>query len=108
MEERLRPLDELREELAAAQDRVRAAREACQGVGNRQKAQALAGVLARIVCHFEHYQSVPTKRQTAGQKGRKAGTDRSRLERAVFEPLAGAAVEVRPDVRSETVGSRRW
>jgi uncharacterized coiled-coil protein SlyX len=63
LEERLRPLDEkvgeLREELAAAQDRVRAAREACQGVGNRQKAQALAGVLARIVCHFEHYQSVP-------------------------------------------------
>lgn len=111
LEERLRPLDEkvgeLREELAAAQDRVRAAREACQGAGNRQKAQALAGVLARIVCHFEHYQSVPKKRQTAGQKERAAGTDRSRLERAVFEPLAGAAVEVRPEFRTETVGNRR-
>jgi len=112
LEDRLRPLDEkvgeLREELVAAQDRVRAAREACQGIGNRQKAQALAGVLARIVCHFEHYQSVPKKRQTAGQKGRKVGTDRSRLERAVFEPLAGAAVEVRPEFRTETVGRRSY
>lgn len=111
LEERLRPLDaqlaDLRGELVAARERVLAAQEACRGSGNRQKAQALAGVLARIVCHFEHYQSVPKKRQTAGQKGRKVGTDRSRLERAVFEPLAGAGVAIRPDVRSETAGSPR-
>ncbi len=112
LEERLRPLDaqlaDLRGELVAARERVLAAREACLGSRSRQKARALAGVLARFVCHFEHYQSVPKKRQTAGHKGRKVGTDRGRLERAVFEPLAGTAVAVRPDVRSETAGSPRW
>ena len=92
MEERLRPLDQKLGDLRGAgggpDPRARPAREAC-GEGDRQKAQALAGVLARIVCHFEHFQTVPKKRQTAGQKRSEKGMDRSRLERVVFEPIVG-------------------
>jgi hypothetical protein len=65
LEEQLRPMDEklgeLRAGLLLAQERVQVAKEACAGNNQRQKAQALSKVLARIVCRHEHYQSVPKK-----------------------------------------------
>ena len=109
LEESLRPMDEqlaeLRGVLDVAKERVRVAREACQGTSQRQKAQALSKVLARIVCHHEHYQSKPKKAQTKGQRQRAEGYDRSRLSRVVFEPIVGEAVVVVPEVRKNLCGS---
>lgn len=109
LEQQLRPMDEklgeLRAGLLLAQERVRVAKEACAGNNQRQKAQALSKVLARIVCHHEHYQSVPKKAQTKGQRKRATGTDRSRLSRVVFEPIVGEAVVVVPEVRNDLCGS---
>lgn len=102
LEDRLRPLDEqlseLRGVLESARERVRAAEEACRGSGQRQKAQALSRVLARAVCHFEHYQTTPKKKQTPGQKGSERGMDRSRLVRVGFEPVLGEATVLRNDL----------
>lgn len=110
LEERLRPLDEqleqLKGELLNTQERVRVAQDTCQGSGNRQKAQALSKVLARIVCDFRHYQSIPKKVQTEGQRKRKRGSDRSRLESLTFEPLVGEPTTLVPEdggeLRNET------
>lgn len=114
LEARLRPMDqqlaELRGEVESARERVLVAQDACRGSGNRQKAQALAGVLARIVCDFSHHQYKPKKVQTEGQRKRKVGTERSRLESVTFEPLMGEPSTLRPgderELRSETVGRR--
>ncbi|MFO0851648.1 MAG: recombinase family protein [Gemmataceae bacterium] len=98
IEDRLQPLDdkltELRESLENARERVRDAEVACGGDGNRQKAEALAKVLARVVLTFRHYRSVP-------KDGRSPGKDRSEVEKIVFEPLSGPPREF----RNEMVGN---
>jgi chromosome segregation ATPase len=101
MEERLSPMDarlaELRGELEEIKERIEAARTACQGQDKRAMAAALSRVLGRIVCTFEHYQTIPKKKQTKRQKSRPQGQDRSRLVSAFFEPLRGEGRELRAE-----------
>ncbi|MFO0848803.1 MAG: recombinase family protein [Gemmataceae bacterium] len=92
MDERL---TELRGSLEDARERVRGAEVACEGDSNRQKAEALSKVLARIVLHYRHYRYEPKRK-------RSPGSDRSVLEKVVFEPLSGPPQEF----RNETVGRR--
>jgi DNA invertase Pin-like site-specific DNA recombinase len=76
----LEPLDErvqgLREEMKRQEYAVSAARETLAGDSNRQKAQAVGRVIARVVCRFRHHQ--------AGSQAR------STLTEVTVEPLVGA------------------
>jgi len=77
-----RPLDEVlqsqRDTVLGLEQRLREARTVLAGDQNRQKAQAVGRVLARIVCRFTHQKD---KSQV-----------RSILTEVVFEPLFGEAL----------------
>jgi DNA invertase Pin-like site-specific DNA recombinase len=109
LEERLRPMDEqleeLKGELHAAKERLRVVKEACAGNNQRVKAQALSKVLARIVCHHEHYTTTPKKLQTERQRQRKGGTEKSRLASVVFEPIVGEPAEISANTTQRNCGS---
>jgi DNA invertase Pin-like site-specific DNA recombinase len=77
-----------RAELVRLRDEVAAARRACAGDANRQKADALGRVVERIICRFQHSQ---------------AGTQkRSVLSEVTFVPFEGeeATILVGADLRS--------
>ena len=79
MQAKARPLDgraeSMRADLLGMGERLELARSALVGTSNRQKAQAVASVVWRVVLDFSYYQ---------------AGTqERSELSRVVIEPLVG-------------------
>lgn len=107
LEQALRPMDEqlaeLKDELERAKDRVDAAQKACQGSGNRQKAEALSRVVARIVCYYESYRHTRKDKQVV---------TKARLQSVTFEPLVGEPITLKAGeddetLRNETAASRR-
>jgi hypothetical protein len=86
----LAPLDEkatdLRQQLRRATERIREARISMAGNNERRKSEVLGRILGRVVLHFDYFM--------AGRQ------ERSRLVKAVFEPVIGEAHEV--DVRDGT------
>src|SRR5262249_19834765 len=90
----LQQLDQLYNEVALRKGRLNAARQSLAGAENRQKTEALAQVIERIVCHF---------RPTEG-RGRQPA---SVLERVEIVPAPGDATPVSypADLFESRVGS---